>query len=70
MCNLILFILRSEGVMVGMFELKKHLEDVSNGKGWEGREGNNAFYAAVAKKLIKIDRKGPMKGGTVRLDKV
>lgn len=55
---------------MGMFELKKHLEDVSNGKGWEGREGNNAFYAAVAKKLIKIDRKGPMKGGTVRLDKV
>ena len=56
--------------MVSMPDLKKYLDDVSKGKGWEGRAGTTAFYAAVAKKLIKIDRKGPVKGGTVRLDKV
>jgi hypothetical protein len=71
LCHLILAILR-EGPVVSTLKLKEQLQQVCVGKGWHVKVGRDAFYAAIAKKLLKVDRStkstSVASGGTVRFE--
>lgn len=71
LCHLILIILR-EGPDKSTTNLKAQLQQICVDKGWNAKVGQSAFWAAIAKKLLKVNRStksaSVTSGGTVRFE--